>query len=129
VVASRPRAWIGSRPPRVFWIYLGSEVFLLGLIEVVPAFHAWIAWSWVPIESLLLFALFAGSAVARRGLIFLGVISALGGIAIQSTPLDTLPTLLSALQLLQTALLLTPAMRRHTNSSKQPPLAGVPQPS
>jgi hypothetical protein len=48
----------------------------------------------------------------------LGFLSALGGVAIQNSPLDAMATLRSILDLLLVGLLLTPAMRKHTRSER-----------
>jgi hypothetical protein len=76
------------------------------------------------IELALLIALFRGSAIARRLLILLSLLAALAGMAIQSAPLDVMATICSGLRLAIAALLLTPAMRRHTKSPRHRPPAG-----
>ncbi len=95
---------------------MGATALVIGLSFAPSSVHTSYSWWGLALWAGLLAALYFGSILARRLLVFVGVLSAFAGLAIQSGPLDVMATLVSALELIMVALLLTPAMRRYTRS-------------
>jgi hypothetical protein len=105
------------RPPVVFWLYLAATVVAFGLSFAPSSVHTSYAWWGLVVWAGLLAALYSGSTIARRVLVFLGILAAFAGVAVQSggSPLDVMATLISGLELINVALLLSPSMRRYTS--------------
>jgi hypothetical protein len=109
-----------SAPP-AYWLFVAATVLRYVLSRAPSSVHTTYTWWGVLIEAALLVALFRGSTAARRLLILFNLFAAFAGMAIQAAPLDAMATICSALSLAMAALLLTPAMRRHTKSPRRPP--------
>ncbi len=106
------------RAPLAYWLFVGATILLYVLSQAPSSVHTTYTWWGALIELALLIALFRGSTIARRLLMLFSLLAAFGGMAIQSAPLDAIATICSALNLMMAALLLTPAMRRHTKSPR-----------
>jgi hypothetical protein len=106
------------RLPLALWLYFGVTATVYALSQAPSSVHTSYTWWGVAIEVVLLWALLRRSVIARRVLIFLGVLAAFGGIAVQGGgSLDVVATSVSVLELIQVGLLLTPAARRYTSSA------------
>lgn len=100
-----------GRPPLTIWLYLLGTAVLVGLSFLPSQVETTFTWEGAMLECALLAGLFIGISPCRMALIVLGLVAALGGILIQSSPLDAVATIRSVVALLVTGLLLSPSAR------------------
>lgn len=110
---------LGGSVPWSFWAYLGGTALVVALSQIPSSVETTYTWRGAIFEFVLLIGLFRGSNLARWGLIVIGLLVALAGVLVQSTPLDPVATGLSCLAVFVSGLLLTPSMRMHTTGESR----------
>jgi hypothetical protein len=101
--------------PTTLWVYLAGTAVLVGLSFVPSSVHTAYSVKGALIEFALLLGLLAGSRLCLWLLVVLGVLVSIGGVMVQTLPLDPVATGWSVCAILVTGLLLLPPSRRHAD--------------
>jgi hypothetical protein len=102
------------RAPVAVWLYLGAMGVVAALTQIPSRVNWSLSWSGILLYAVLFGCLVCGSNIARWLLIVLGIFLAIGGLGVQTAPLDPVSVIVGFAALIATGILFFPPVRNYT---------------